>query len=109
MIQVYVTKHDYGFCTDIYFVQRDLSCGIERVALPMKLEWKDLDKNCIEPQSPSLRIESRLAEELLRALAEALDKEGVKTENDYKIAGVLEATKKHLDDMRTLVLKKEKK
>lgn len=53
---------------------------------------------------PTLRLPEHLAHELFVALAEALDKKGIKTENDYKIAGTLEATKYHLEDMRKLAL-----
>lgn len=38
---------------------------------------------------------------------EALDAEGVKTDSDAKIQGVLEATKAHLKDLQALVFKYE--
>lgn len=45
---------------------------------------------------------------MMFALAEALEDEGIKTSNDFKAQGLLEATKYHLEDMRTLLkLKKE--
>lgn len=43
----------------------------------------------------------------LPAFAEALSKRGIKTDNDHKIAGTLEATKYHLEDMRKLAKVKE--
>ena len=42
---------------------------------------------------------------MLIALAEALETEGVKTPNDFKIQGLLEAKSAHLEDMRRLVFK----
>lgn len=45
----------------------------------------------------------------LRALVEAFSSKGFKTDNDHKVEGLLEATKYHLEDMRTLALKKGKK
>lgn len=45
---------------------------------------------------------ARIHNSALQAFAEALDKHGIKTDNDHKIAGTLEATKYHLEDMRKL-------
>ena len=44
----------------------------------------------------------------LQALADGLAREGLKTTNDAKNEGLLEATNKHLEDMRSLVFKKPK-
>jgi hypothetical protein len=44
----------------------------------------------------------------LQALADALAKRGVKTRNDHKNEGLLEATRSHLEDMRTLVFTNKK-
>ena len=55
-----------------------------------------------------LKLPDPIAKEVLKGLAEALDNEGIKTDNDFKIQGLLEATKLHLNDMRRL-LKLEKK
>lgn len=38
----------------------------------------------------------------MQAFANALSDAGIKTDNDHKIAGTLEATKYHLEDMRKL-------
>lgn len=43
-----------------------------------------------------------------KAFADALAGMGIKTDNDHKIAGTLEATKHHLEDMRRIVLHKYK-
>ena len=54
-------------------------------------------------QKPSLHLPGRLGEEVMQAMAEAFSKRGIKTENDYKIQGTLEATKYHLEDLRSLL------
>ena len=41
-------------------------------------------------------------------VAKALDNTGVKTDNDHKIQGLMEATKYHLEDMRKMVFKEAK-
>lgn len=92
-------------CLEIYFLNRDV--GKLFVAKPMQFNWVE-HKEC-ESVEPSLRISDFYASDLLKALAEALDKKGIKTENDFKIQGLLEATKYHLNDMRRLVFGKNKR
>ena len=58
------------------------------------------------PDNFIMKISPYVSTQIFSALAEALDKQGVKTENDFKIQGLLEATKYHLEDMRKLVFKK---
>jgi len=74
------------------------------VAQPMKLEFKEVKKED-KIEEPTLRLSCSIKDEFLKAMAEALDKEGIKTENDFKIQGLLEATKYHLEDMRKIVFK----
>lgn len=52
---------------------------------------------------PSLILPGRLGEEVMQAMAEAFSKRGIKTENDHKIQGTLEATKYHLEDLRKIL------
>jgi hypothetical protein len=56
-------------------------------------------------EKPSLRLPFHMSEPFFRAFAEALDRQGVKTESDAKIGGLLEATRYHLEDMRKLALR----
>ena len=58
------------------------------------------------PDEFILKIPNIMAAQFFQAFAEALDQQGIKTENDFKIQGLLEATKYHLEDMRKLVFKK---
>ena len=57
------------------------------------------------PDEFILKIPNIMAKEFFKAFAEALDEQGIKTENDFKIQGLLEATKYHLEDMRKIVFK----
>jgi hypothetical protein len=59
----------------------------------------------IDKIKPTLRIGGRESNEILKAFAEAAQNQGVATDQDAKIAGLLEATKAHLEDMRRLVFK----
>lgn len=59
------------------------------------------------PDDFIMKIPAVMEPQFLKAFAEALDEKGVKTENDFKIQGLLKATKYHLEDMRKIVFKKE--
>jgi len=75
--------------------------GKRYVAKPVKLvfeEWKEG-----EIIKPTLIFYHFVGEEFLKSLAEALDEKGIKTEQDAKIAGTLEATRYHLEDLRKLL------
>ena len=54
---------------------------------------------------PTLYLPRTVGAQLMKAIAESLDRAGVKTDSDAKIAGLLEATRAHLDDMRKIVFK----
>lgn len=55
------------------------------------------------PDEYICKIPGYISESLFSALAEALDKNGVRTDKDAKIEGTLEATKFHLQDLRKLL------
>ena len=56
-----------------------------------------------EDHKPTLRFTGLWSGEILKALAEALDDHGIKTDSDAKIEGKLRATEYHLEDMRSLL------
>jgi hypothetical protein len=58
---------------------------------------------------PTFRLQSWLVGPFFKALAEALEQQGIKTDSDAKLAGTMEATRLHLEDMRRLVFKAGKK
>jgi hypothetical protein len=66
-------------------------------------ELKDFEEI---PQEFIMKLSNIIAQDFLQALAEALDKNGIKTDKDAKIQGLLEAQNKHLQDMRRLVFNK---
>lgn len=82
----------------IFWEERD---GKVYAVQPMEMIFKECPGGATT--GPSLRIAGAYANEFMKAFAEALDKKGVKTENDHKIAGTLEATRFHLEDMRKLL------
>ena len=76
--------------------------GKRYIAEPIKLKFKEADEYPCGTK-PTIALNYYDAQELLKEMAEELDKQGVKTENDFKIQGLLEATKFHLSDLRHLL------
>ena len=60
-----------------------------------------------EHGEPTLKIESRRARELFLSMKEQLENHGIQTNQESKNAGLLEATKYHLEDLRKLVFKND--
>ncbi len=83
----------------IWFVDR--GNGRQRVAHPIELTFEEYLEGAVIP--PTLTLNRWLADDFLRAMAEALDKRGVKVEHEHKVHGQLEATKYHLEDLRNLL------
>jgi len=57
------------------------------------------------PEGCLMEIPTNIFEEMLKGFAELASEKGIKLESDLKREGRLEATTKHLEDMRTLVFK----
>lgn len=83
----------------VFYTKR--SDGSLWVVKPMQLELVPHDENT--QLEPSIRLPGSSAESFLKSLADALDKQGIKTASDDHIAGELGATKYHLEDMRGLL------
>ena len=54
---------------------------------------------------PTLIIPRLVGADIIKAIADALDRVGVRSDSDARISGLLDATNKHLEDMRTLVFR----
>jgi hypothetical protein len=57
------------------------------------------------PEGCLMEIPQDVFDEMLKAFAEMASDRGIKLESDLKREGKLEATAKHLEDMRALVFK----
>ncbi len=97
-----LTQQDFSTGELQVFIRVRYGDGSMSVAKPVNLVFERVEPG-IRVVDPTLRISRDLAPKFLKALAECMDKEGIKTENDHKIQGLLEATKLHLKDMRELV------
>lgn len=70
---------------------------------PVSRSIKKLTEDEPCPDEYILKFPEFMADKIFKSMAELFDKRGIKTENDHKIAGTLEATKFHLEDMRKLL------
>lgn len=99
MIDVHYSVDHIAWC--IYKYEKDFNG---------KRYYRDSKGNTVEVKKGE-RVEPMCIIEDMDELLEAISKAGLKPKSDWKLEGVLEATKDHLEDMRTLVFsaKKEKK
>lgn len=103
MIKIYLRQVDYADKTDLYLVdERD---GKKYFAEPMDLIFKTVNDS--EIVKPTLELSGYVAREFLPALSQALSESGYRPKTDE--GKQIEALKYHLEDLRTLVFKKESK
>jgi hypothetical protein len=100
-MKVYIYQNPSSGSTDIAFV--DERNGKRYVAKPVELIFEE----CTFESKPTMKLSYIYSDALLKAFAAALAEQGIKTDNDHKIEGLLKATLYHLEDMRKLVFKKE--
>lgn len=74
---------------------------IRQVAKPMALEWVDVEP--MMPVKPTLSIPSMDMEDLIQAFVDEAHKNGVKPPEPHRLEGEIQATKYHLEDLRSLL------
>ena len=79
--------------------------GIIYLAKPMKLVFEPVASQLTRWEPTLILPGPTLAKSLLKALAETLDRHGIKTDSDAKIEGKLQATEAHLDFAMRIVEK----
>lgn len=98
--RVLIHRDPFSFTLGIAFVRRS---GLRRyVARPVELQFEEIQEGEAFGK-PTLQLDWDIAELFLKAMAEALDEQGVKTDKDAKVAGTLEATRAHLSDLRQML------
>lgn len=91
-----------GYAGTILFLYRDTKGGTQILTADGTV------KMLKEGGSTNSNHFAVLDDDQIQALAEAFATKGIKTNNDHKNEGLLEATKYHLEDMRKLALKGKK-
>lgn len=104
MIQVYINKPVMMDAVDFYIIRIDQNSGKRYLLTLGKHNQQMVElKEYQETPEPTFRLSGGTSTEILKALADALDQQGIKTDADSKIEGKLEAVNQHLEDMRKLV------
>ena len=106
-IKVSVQRSVYMDALDIVIWMRSMS-GVYHMAKPMKLEFEAY-KQDTALREPTLQLSGDIAGDLLDALVGELGDKGIKTKNDSKTEGLLEAQTEHLKDLQSIVFKGKKK
>lgn len=99
--EVRMRQSIYTNSIEFYFF--DNGPNSRSVAKPMELIFEKVEDG--KEYEPSLRIPDYLASSFLKAVAAALDENGVRPPSVDRIEGEMEATRRHLEDMRKLVFK----
>lgn len=98
--RVAIERSINALATNIYIFR--LGNGFVEYVQPDSTMKKVVDGQIVNVQ-PILTFNWADGNQILQAFAETLADEGHNTPNDFKIQGLLEATKAHLADMRQLL------
>ena len=98
-MKVAIRYDDIGRTLQVYMYM-DVG-GVRKRAKPVVLEFEEVEEAM--HREPTMSVTGEFADEFMQAFAEELASHGIKTDNDHKIAGLLEAKNDHLEDMRKLV------
>ena len=74
---------------------------------PVKMELEEVTEMGALPE-PTILIPRYAREDFLQAFAAALNEKNIKTPDEHKLQGILQATQYHLEDMRRLVFGRKK-
>lgn len=86
----------------IWIIDTDAN-GKRYILRPKGDLWERDEINYNIDQKPSLFLPAIISKPIMKAMCEAFTANGIKTDNDHKIEGTLEATKYHLEDLRNLL------
>ena len=107
MIKVYVDYTNYN-CECRLWIVDDFGNG-RRILNYVNDQWIATElKEGDFAEKPSLNLPGRFSNEFMQAIVEAFTARGIKTENDHKIQGKLDATLYHLEDLRSLLKLKKR-
>ena len=97
-----IRDHPYDLSIDLFVYRQTSGNELEYVYVGKNGEFLIEVVRRYEPLKPFLTLPEMMAKELFSGLAQALDKQGYKTESNSKLEGLLEATKYHLEDLRKI-------
>lgn len=99
-MRVHIVYQPWSGRLAFYFIENHHN-GKIAVVRPMQWEMEVVPEGT--EVEPSMVVPGPITDGFLKAMAEALDQRGVKTDSDAKLAGTIEATRYHLEDLRRLL------
>ena len=109
--KVYCTYEDFAGIVNIYIFKIDIN-GNRHICTNIEKQEFDLIQEGHSIKNPTIKLPAWIAKDFLQAMANAIDKFGIRAEGKPVLENELTAVKYHLEDMRSLVfnnLKGEKK
>lgn len=102
-VKVRIARSDYGYGWVMIFYYEE--GGKRYVAAPVELDFKEVSGSVPVPATLAIwDPENEISKAIMRGLSEM----GTKLEDQSRTAGLLEATERHLGDMRRLVFERKK-
>jgi len=102
MVEIKIRDNPATGYLEFYFIKGE--DGKRFLAKPIELDYTPIKPGQMYP-APTLELPEFMAQEFLKELSNSLEKIGIQPEGVEKTKGILEATKYHLEDMRTLIFK----
>ena len=101
-LKVWFDRLDFSRTLNIALVREreDGKLWVGRVQPDGGVKYIEQEQGTVPPPTFTLYDEGK---QFLKACAEELARQGVKTDNDHKIEGQLESTRYHLEDLRSLL------
>lgn len=101
--KVHIIPETHAFRTSVYLIRTvGEQTFIAHIGEDGKLLYEKINTEGPSQISPTFSVQANQAHALLTAFASALDIAGIENKTESRLAGELEATKKHLEDMRLL-------
>lgn len=85
----------------IFICDTDSTGKITHVVSPAELKFEPVKEG--EKIKPSFAFAGQNGDIFLREMLDSLNKFGIKTDNESRLAGALTATEKHLEDLRKML------
>ena len=101
MFQIKFHKNIYKNILEIFIISYDEKIGRRYFAQPLNLIFEEIKEG--DMVKPTIEISSFMAEDFLRAWADALKEYGIIKKETTEINEALEATRYHLEDLRQLL------
>ncbi len=108
-MKIYIRRQFSTFNNEIYFVNEPSSPGLPIEFINIKEDGtaiatrKVFDPGAAQQNPPTLILDEYQTRELIQAFVDIAKEEGIEPSSESKAKGKLEATERHLEDLRKLL------